>query len=136
MNYARLAKALAAEGKNEKAIEVLDYCMKALPLEKVPYDPYTADLVEAYFEAGATEKALGMTKNFTDYYYEQLDYFLKQDPYIIKSAEFEIQTAIQYTSRVANACMSHGKTELSQGINDKLEAYYKKYVKIVQPGAN
>ena len=136
LNYARLAKALAAEGKNEKAIEVLDYCMKALPLEKVPYDPYTADLVEAYFEAGATEKALGMTKNFTDYYYEQLDYFLKQDPYIIKSAEFEIQTAIQYTSRVANACMSHGKTELSQGINDKLEAYYKKYVKIVQPGAN
>ncbi len=32
LNYARLAKALAAEGKNEKAIEVLDCCMEALPL--------------------------------------------------------------------------------------------------------
>ena len=34
LNYARLAKALAAEGKNEKALEVLDYCMNALPLDK------------------------------------------------------------------------------------------------------
>ena len=45
-NYARLAKALAAEGKNEKAIEVLDCCMNVLPLEKVPYDPYMAILLK------------------------------------------------------------------------------------------
>ncbi len=31
LNYARLAKALSAEGKNEKAIETLDYCMDTLP---------------------------------------------------------------------------------------------------------
>ena len=136
MNYARLAKTLAAEGKNEKAIEVLDYCMKMLPLEKIPYDPYTADLVEAYFAAGATEKALEMTKAFTGYYYNQLDYYLKQEDYIVRSAEYEIQTAIQYTSRVANACSLNGKPELSTEINNKLEAYYGRYVNIVQPGAN
>ena len=136
MNYSRLAKALAAEGKNEKAIEVLDYCMKTLPLDKIPYDPYTADLVEAYFAAGAKDKALEMTKAFADYYYRQLDYYLKQEPYIIRSAEYEIQTAIQYTSRVANACSLNGKPELSDEINNKLEAYYGRYVNIIQPGAN
>ena len=133
LNYARLAKALSSEGKNEKAIETLNKCMEALPLEKIPYDPYTADLIEAYFAAGATEKAVEMSTAFCDYYYKRLDYFLKQRPYIVNSAEFEIQTAIQYTSRVANACVSGGKPEMGEAITKKLEAYYSDYVKIVQP---
>jgi hypothetical protein len=133
LNYARLAKALVAEGKNEKAIEVLDYCMNALPLDKIPYDPYVADIIEAYFAAGKSDKALEMTKAFYDYYYSHLDYYLKQNPYIINSAEFEIQTAIQYTSRVANACSTYGKPEIADEINKKLEGYYANYVKTVQP---
>ena len=133
LNYARLAKALSSEGKNEKAIETLNKCMEALPLEKIPYDPYTADIIEAYFAAGATEKAVEMSTAFCDYYYKRLDYFLKQKPYIVNSAEFEIQTAIQYTSRVANACASGGKPEMGEAITKKLETYYSDYVKIVQP---
>jgi tetratricopeptide (TPR) repeat protein len=133
LNYARLAKALIAEGKNEKAIEVLDHCMKVLPLEKITYDPYVADLIEAYFAAGATEKALAMSKDFTAYYYERLDYYLKQTPYIVSSAEFEIQTAIQYTSRVANACTTYGKPETGEEITGKLETYYAEYIKLLQP---
>lgn len=134
LNYARLAKALAAEGKNEKALEVLDNCMKALPLSTVSYDPYTADIVEAYFAAGASEKAVKMSKDFADYYYARLAYFLKQRPYIVSSAEFEIQTALQYTSRVADALSSHGNKELGDEMTKKLEGYYADYVKIVQPG--
>lgn len=133
LNYARLAKALAGEGKNEKAIEVLNYCMAALPLDKVPYDPYVADLIEGYFTAGATDKAVEMTNAFCDYYYKRLDYFLKQKPFIVNSAEYEIQTAIQYTSRVATACTSNGKTELGDQITKKLESYYGEYIKIMQP---
>ena len=135
LNYARLAKALSDEGKNEKALEVLNYCMETLPLEKITYDPYVADIIESYFAAGGTEKALEMTKDFCDYYYERLDYYLKQKPYIISSAEFEIQTAIQYTSRVANACTANGKPELAVEINKKLESYYADYIRILQPAA-
>jgi hypothetical protein len=135
MNYARLAKTLAAEGKNEKALEVLNYCMEILPLEKVSYDPYMADIIDSYFTAGGTEVALEMTKAFCDYYYERLDYFLKQSPYIIHSADFEIQTAIQYTSRIANTCTANGKTEIAEEINKKLENYYANYLRIAQPGA-
>ena len=136
MNYARLAESLVAEGKNEKAIEVLDYCMEALPLENVPYDPYVADIITSYFAAGATEKAVGMTNAFCKYYYSNLEYYLKQRPYIVNSAEFEIQTAIQYTSRVANACSAYGKKELGDEITSKLEGFYADYVKIVQPSGN
>ncbi|MCX6325765.1 MAG: DUF2723 domain-containing protein [Bacteroidia bacterium] len=134
-NYARLAKALSDEGKNEKAIEVLNYCMEALPLEKIPYDPYMADIIESYFTAGGTEKAVEMTKAFCDYYYERLDYYLKQNPYIINSAEFEIQTSIQYTSKIANACAAHGQPEMAEEINKKTESYYTNYIRTLQPAA-
>jgi tetratricopeptide (TPR) repeat protein len=135
LNYARLAKALAGEGKNEKAIEVLDHCMEALPLDNVPYDPYVADIIEAYFVAGGSAKALEMTKDFCDYYYSKLDYYLKQKPYIVNSAEYEIQSAIQYTSKVANACEMFGNAEFAKEINVKLEAYYASFVGFMQPGA-
>jgi hypothetical protein len=107
--------------------------MEALPLEKISYDPYMADIIESYYIAGGTEKAVEMTKAFCDYYYERLDYYLKQSPYIISSAEFEIQTAIQYTSRVASACAAHGKPEMAEEINKKLEDYYTNYMRIMQP---
>jgi len=134
LNYARLAKALSAQGKNEKAIESLNFCMAALPLETIPYDPYVPDIIEAYFAAGDADKAVEMTKAYTDYYYKRLDYFLKQKPYIVSSAEFEIQTALQYTSRVANACTGNGKTQMGEEINKRLESYYGDYIKIVKPG--
>jgi hypothetical protein len=107
--------------------------MEALPLEKITYDPYMADIIESYFKAGATEKAVEMSIEFCDYYYERLDYFLKQNPYIINSAEFEIQTAIQYTSRVANACDEYGKPEMADEINNKLENYYTSYITKMRP---
>jgi tetratricopeptide (TPR) repeat protein len=133
LNYARLARALSVEGKNEKAIETLNFCMDALPLEKIPYDPYMPDIIQAYYAAGATDKALAMTNAFCDYYYKRLDYFLKQKPFIVGSAEFEIQTAIQYTSRVANACTTYGKPETGEQITRKLESYYTDYIKVLQP---
>jgi DNA integrity scanning protein DisA with diadenylate cyclase activity len=74
-----------------------------------------------------------MSQAMTSFYYEHLNYYLKQNAYIIRSAEFEIQTAIQYTSRVANACKANGKPELAEEINMKLEGYYTDYVKTIQP---
>jgi len=132
LTYARLAKALASQGKYEKAGEVLDRCMEVLPLEIIPYDPYVPDIIEAYFAAGNSGKGVEMTRNLCSYYYDQLDYFLKQDPYIVSSAEYEIQSAIQYSSRAANACSTFGQKELADEINTKLEGYYSAYMKILQ----
>jgi len=126
--YARLAKALVTEGKNEKAVGVLDRCMEALPVFKFPIDPYFPELIDAYFAAGDTTKALSLTKILRDHYFARLDYFLKQNPYVINSAEYEIQSAIQYTSKVAGFCVANGSKELGDEMNKKLEAYYADYV--------
>jgi hypothetical protein len=131
-DYARLANALSSEGKNEKAINVLDYCMDTFPVEKISYDIYLPNIVEAYVNAGAIDKATELTRNLSNYYYEKLDYYLRQKPDIIGSAEYEVQTAIQFTSQAAEACKLGGKREFADEITKKLESYYSKYVKIVQ----
>lgn len=126
--YARLARALIAEGKKEQALQVLDRCQQALPVSKFPIDPYYPDLIEQYFAAGATDRAVEMVKELRDTYYARLDYFLKQNPYVISSAEYEIQSAIQYTSKAAGFCTANGKKDLGDEINKKLEAYYADYI--------
>jgi hypothetical protein len=133
-NYAKLANALSAEGKNEKALSVLDYCMTTFPIEKISYDMYVPDIIEAYVNAGAIDKATELTRNLSSYYFEKLDYYLKQRPDIIASAGYEIQSAIQFTSQAADACKAGGKTEFADEITNKLQNYYTKYVKLAQPG--
>ena len=135
-NYARLANALSSEGKNEKALSVLDYCMTTFPIDKLSYDMYVPDIIEAYFNAGGIDKATELTRNLSNYYFERLDYYLKQKPDIINSAEYEVQTAMQFTSQAADACKAGGKTEIADEISGKLQTYYAKYMKLVRPGGH
>ena len=128
IQYARLAKALASEGKLEKAVEALDFCMNSLPLSKIPYDPYVGDVIEAYFIAGAKEKASTMARDMADHYFEIIEYYLRQDNYILRSAEFEIQMAMNYTSKVAEACDQYGEKELGTEISERLNEYYAGYM--------
>jgi phage shock protein PspC (stress-responsive transcriptional regulator) len=131
-NYARLAKALIAEGKNEKAIEVLDYCMATFPLDKIPYDMYMTEIVEAYLQAGATEKGVSMSKELADYYFKRLDYYMKQEPDILSSADYEIQTAIQYVSKTASSLKDARQDQLSAEYAAKVENYYTQYVRLMK----
>ena len=128
LQYAKLAKELAAEGEKAKALEVLDRCMELLPFEQVKYDPYGPDLIEAYFAAGNTEKAVKLTNEYCNHNFEHLDYYLKQTQYIISSAENEKQSAIQYTSKVSTACMTYGQKDLAGEIDKRLEVYYRDYL--------
>jgi tetratricopeptide (TPR) repeat protein len=133
LNYSRLARELVSEGRTEKAVEVLDRCLEVLPLNNVPYDPYFPDIIESYFKAGNIDKAVTLTDDFCNHYYEQLDYYLKQSPYILSSAMYEIQMAIQFTSRIADACDNAGQKELADAINRKVTAYYSTYLELQNP---
>ena len=133
LNYARLAKALSDEGKNEKALETINTCVEQFPFDKIPYDQYTPDIIEAYFKAGAPDEAVELARAFSDRNFGHLDYFLSQAPYIISSAEYEIQSAIQNSSRVATACTANGQKDIGEEISKKLEGYYSRYIMMQQP---
>jgi hypothetical protein len=132
-NFARLSKALSEKGDKQKALEVLDHCMKVLPVEKISYDMFIPDIIEAYFKAGNSDKATELANGLSKHYFALLDHYLMQDPYIMASAEFEIQTALQYTSRTADACLENGKKELGDELNKKISTYYQDYIRMQQP---
>ena len=132
-NYARLAKSLVAEGQKEKALKVLDYCMEMIPVEKVPHDMFIPDIIEAYYEAGGGEKAIALSKSFTSYNFNRLDYYFKQTQNILLSADYEIQLSLQSLSRVATAAKDNGFADFAKEVEDKLESYYRNYVRLLQP---
>jgi hypothetical protein len=57
MQMGVLAGALIAEGKKEKAKNVLDKCLKVMPDENIPYDATIFTICGAYYEVGETKKA-------------------------------------------------------------------------------
>lgn len=73
--FGRLGNALAEEGKNEKAIEVLDRIMELTPPEKYEFNYFISGIIEAYYEAGATDKAHALVQLFADQLDQELDYF-------------------------------------------------------------
>jgi hypothetical protein len=133
-NYAKLAKALVSEGKNEKALKVLDYCMETFPVEKLSYDMYVPDVVEAYFASGDTLKAVDLANGLTKYNFEKLDYYFRQKQGVISSAEYEIRTSMNDVNRIAAEFKKNGKTELATVLNARMDTYLQNYMKMVQPG--
>lgn len=135
-DYSRLAMALAAENKKEMAIKVLDYCMETFPVEKIGFDMYVPGIIEGYVSAGAIDKAEKLTRELSSYYYEKLDYYLRQKPEIITSAGYTIQSAIQITSQAGEAIKDTGLADLAKEIDTRLESYYAKYTQLarVPPG--
>ncbi|MGB0176196.1 MAG: DUF2723 domain-containing protein, partial [Owenweeksia sp.] len=64
--FGRLATKLAEEGKNDKAIEVLDFCMAKMPEEKFEFNYFIFSVIDGYYKAGASEKARAMIDLFAD----------------------------------------------------------------------
>jgi len=116
-----------------KALKVLDYCMEMIPVEKVPHDMFIPDIIEAYYEAGGGEKAIALSKSFTSYNFNRLDYYFKQTQNFLLSADYEIQLSLQSLSRVATAAKDNGFADFAKEVEDKLESYYRNYVRLLQP---
>ena len=89
--FVRLAEALLKEGKKEKAVEVLDLCMKLSPNNKIPYDHFISGItynnrqnqapihfsgvIEAYYKCGEFEKANNLILEFAGILEQDLLYY-------------------------------------------------------------
>lgn len=73
--FGRLGNQLADEGKNEKAIEVLDRGMEIMPEAKFEYNYFIFSMIEGYYKAGAKDKAREIVDLFADRLDEELAYY-------------------------------------------------------------
>src|SRR6478735_2414349 len=80
MQMSILAGALIAEGKNEKAKNVLDKCLAVMPDENIPYDATIYTVCGAYYEIGESKKANELAKKLFDIYEGDLRIYTSQKP--------------------------------------------------------
>lgn len=72
--FARLVNALIVEGKNDKALQALDYCQKVLPPESVPYDYSVLSLADGYQQIGQSDKAIEIYEKVAQYSMKNLNW--------------------------------------------------------------
>jgi hypothetical protein len=131
-NYARLSKALSAEGDTVRASAVIDRCLELFPVSKMGYDFYFGDIISACFDAGQREKAATLSRELTDYYYERTGYFLDQTPSVTMYADREIANGLQMIIQAMRICFDNGETSLAEEINGKYNELYARYASIRQ----
>jgi hypothetical protein len=132
LNYAKLARQLAAEGDSVRAKEVINRCMELFPVSKMGYDFYFSDIISAFFAAGEREKAMELAGDFADYYYERSAYILDQKPSYAFYAGAEVANGLQMMVQAMRVCFDNGESALAEEINGRYNELYARYAAINQ----
>ncbi len=126
-NFTRLANALLEEGKREKAVEVLDRCMKEMPLDLIPVNYFMIGIVESYYKAGEFEKAKPIVEKMITNSDQDLKYYLSLNTKMQKIVDRDIQLALYILQTVAREGKKNGQTELADKATELLQTYSSMY---------
>ncbi len=131
-NFGRLAKALVTEGKQDSAQTVLKRGLEVLPLEKVPLELYDAQFVEAFFEAGMTEKGIEIITQMADDAVSDMDYYVRLQEKKGNVADQEKQFIVGTIQWLSGLASKYGSKELSDDVSKKFEEIYTLYIQGAQ----
>jgi hypothetical protein len=89
--FCRLANALIDEGKNEKAIKVLDKISEIMPNDQAPYDYNNLNVAALYLQAGAKAKGEAELQKMQNITQENTRYYLSLSPKQQATLNYEMQ---------------------------------------------
>ena len=108
--FVNAAKEMLKIGDSERALELLDMCQECVPEENFPLDItylgfsneyMVIDMIETYYQAGAYDKALELSKKFMDQIFVSSEFFLQFYDYAKK--EFDAcYNCISYVADLAD----------------------------------
>lgn len=128
-NFSRLADALIAEGKTEKAVEVLDRCVEVMPESSIPYDYFILPVVESYYSAGEFDKANAIAQKLLTMYSQECEYFLGLDQNYYNGVRTYSQQAISVLYRLKMLMYDTYKIpELGDQANDAFNRFQQVYM--------
>jgi tetratricopeptide (TPR) repeat protein len=117
-----LASTLVAEGKKDKAIQILDKAMKEMPEETVPYDATIYSICIGYFQAGENKKAAPLAEKIFSMFEKDLKYYNRLPAYHKSSYANEIRRAKELMISLVGVTRSNGEMELSKKFESRLPA--------------
>ncbi len=130
--HTRLALALLETGEREKAVEVLDHCMKLAPHSVLPYDQYVGGItfpqgegsmvhhegiIEAYFMCGETQKASAIMNEYHEILSQRLGYYNSVESKFRKLIEHETYEAMSQMEELRILKSTYGQDDLMPELN-------------------
>ena len=100
LQFANLADELIAEEKIDKARDILNKCLEAMPDHNVPYDRLMVPIIQDLYKIGDDEKANAILQTVFDRYAEDFEYYLSADPENAISMRQDIQMSFAVLQRL------------------------------------
>lgn len=125
-SFLRLAQALKAEGKNEKAIAALNKCLEELPTSQVPIDNTLLYYVPLYYELGEVDRADSLVKELATENYQLLKYFNSLSPADAQAGTIptEQRNSLYVIQLLIRDAYQAGREELAKYIQESVESLY------------
>ncbi|PCJ25160.1 MAG: hypothetical protein COA97_08425 [Flavobacteriales bacterium] len=127
-NFSRLSGEFIRLGQKEKAIEVLDECIRVMPESNIPFNYFVLSIAENYYKLEEYEKGNKIIRSLVDRYETDLKYYLSlkgDDKKSVKEesdrAKYILQQIILMTNeRYKEAGMEEGMKDRFTSINSLL----------------
>jgi hypothetical protein len=124
--FGDLASALMQEGKNEKALSVLDKAMQVLPPENVPYDYTLLGIAEMYMTLGEKDRCEQILNGIADNSMRTLRWFFKLRPDQLLSVQrdFKLQMDVMQNVMIIGF---RNNPEFGSGFKDEYNSFRMAY---------
>ena len=125
--FVNVAKEMLKIGDSARAVEMLDMCQEAVPVENYPLDMtylgfsneyMVIDMIETYYNAGADDKALDLSRRLADELFVSTEFFLEY--YDLTKREFE--NCYQCLSYIADLAEHYDQKEFAAEVRDRFNA--------------
>lgn len=121
--YTALAKSLVSDGDEKRALEVLEYIIKKVPNDVIPYDMTALDYVQIYLATGHEDKAHEVIEILWEQNYELFRY-LANNEVMYMGRERQISFAI--LSQLVQIMRQYGLNDQAVQYQEQLKVLYDK----------
>ena len=127
-NLARLMDKLIAEGKNDRAENIIDLAMTKMPLDKFNYYSVIEPFAKGYYEIGKKEKARQLLEKLMTKYKENLNYYGSLNPADQSDIAIDVITDIERYRSLLQVMRENG----DMPFYNKNRAVFNTYIKIFE----
>ena len=122
-NMARLMEALIAEGKLQKAENIIDLAMAKMPVDYFGYYPFVNPFIEGYYKVGKKDKARKLTAQLIAKYRQNLDYWCSLPATDKQEVASDIMGDLQGYRRLLHIYRENGDMDLYNKSRKDFNAY-------------
>lgn len=121
--FSELISALIEEGKNEKALSALDYCIKVIPHNTVPMSGESVGFADFYYQLGQKEKAEDVLNKITERTNRALSWYNRLKPEQMSGSINGMREQIETMLRIAMVYQGNNMNDKYQETMEQLQEY-------------